>query len=76
MERTFEDAKGELGLSHFGIRTFTSLVRHLILTAVSLFLLARSLPAAGERPGPDDLPDPPVALASHPTGVGSRVELA
>jgi SRSO17 transposase len=76
VERSFEDAKGELGLSHFEVRNYTSLLRHLILTAVSFLFLSKAL---GRRRGgkaiPDDLPDPPGGLAAGPSGLGSRVAM-
>lgn len=43
VERCFQDAKGELGLSHFEVRNYRSLRRHMILTAVSFLFLARAL---------------------------------
>src|SRR5690606_38726278 len=43
VERCFQDAKGELGLSHFEVRNYRSLKRHMILTAVSFLFLARAL---------------------------------
>jgi len=77
VERTFEDAKGELGLSHFEVRTHTSLVRHLILTAVSFLFLARSLERRREqKPTPDDLPSPACRVAADPAGVGPHLQLA
>jgi len=57
VERCFQDAKGELGLSHFEVRTYRSLVRHMTLTAVSFLFLARALmKRRGKKPAPDDLP--------------------
>jgi SRSO17 transposase len=57
VERCFQDAKGELGLSHFEVRTYRSLVRHMTLTAVSFLFLARALKKRrGKKPAPDDLP--------------------
>ena len=57
VERCFQDAKGELGLSHFEVRTYRSLMRHMILTAVSFLFLARALKKhRGEKPAADDLP--------------------
>jgi len=57
VERCFQDAKGELGMSHFEVRTYRSLMRHMILTAVSFLFLARALnKRRGEKPAPDDLP--------------------
>jgi len=58
VERCFQDAKGELGLSHFEVRTYRSLMRHMILTAVSFLFLARALKnRRGEKSTSDDLPD-------------------
>jgi SRSO17 transposase len=57
VERCFQDAKGELGLGHFEVRTYRSLMRHMILTAVSFLFLARALEERrGEKSAPDDLP--------------------
>jgi SRSO17 transposase len=57
VERCFEDGKGELGLSHFEVRNYRSLKRHLIVTAVSYLFLARVRQAwRGEKSGADDLP--------------------
>lgn len=39
VERLFEDAKGEVGLDHFEVRTYKGLMRHLILSRVSLHFL-------------------------------------
>jgi hypothetical protein len=41
VERCFEDEKSELGFSHFEVRNYLSLRRHLILTAVSHLFLAK-----------------------------------
>lgn len=41
IERSFEDAKGQVGLDHFEVRNYRSLIRHLILTHVSLLFLMR-----------------------------------
>jgi len=57
VERCFQDAKSELGLSHFEVRTYRSLMRHMILTAVSFLFLARALrKRRGKKSAPDDLP--------------------
>ena len=57
VERCFQDAKGELGLSHFEVRNYRSLRRHMILSAVSFLFLARTLNKhRGEKTGADDLP--------------------
>jgi SRSO17 transposase len=41
VERCFEDEKSELGLSHFEVRNYRSLRRHMIVTAVSYLFLAQ-----------------------------------
>jgi hypothetical protein len=40
IERLFEDSKTELGLDHFEVRKYPSIVRHLILTCISHLFLA------------------------------------
>ncbi len=58
VERCFEDEKSELGLSHFEVRNYKSLRRHLIITAVShLFLAKVHQKWRGEKSGTDDLPN-------------------
>jgi len=58
VERCFEDEKSELGLSHFEVRNYTSLRRHLILTAVSHLFLAKVHQLwRGEKPAVDGVPD-------------------
>jgi len=39
IERLFEDGKGEVGLDHFEVRSYLSLKRHLVLSALSLYFL-------------------------------------
>jgi len=41
IERLFEDAKGEVGLDHFEVRRYLPLMRHLILSMVSLLFLVK-----------------------------------
>lgn len=41
IERLFEDAKGQVGLDHFEVRRYLPLLRHLILSMVSLLFLAK-----------------------------------
>lgn len=41
VERCLEDEKSELGLSHFEVRCYPALVRHLLITQVSHLFLAR-----------------------------------
>ncbi|MFZ2148183.1 MAG: IS701 family transposase [Sedimentisphaerales bacterium] len=58
VERCFEDEKRELGLSHFEVRNYTSLRRHLIITAVSYLFLAKVHQLwRGEKSGVHGLPD-------------------
>jgi hypothetical protein len=58
VERCFEDEKSELGLSHFEVRNYKSLRRHLIITAVSHLFLAKVHQLwRGEKSGVDGLPD-------------------
>lgn len=40
IERLFEDSKTELGMDHFEVRKYPSLMRHLILTCISHLFLA------------------------------------
>jgi len=58
VERCFEDEKSELGLSHFEVRNYQSLLRHLIITAVSFLFLAKVHQVwRGEKSGTDGVPD-------------------
>ena len=60
VEHCFEVEKGELGLDQFEVRNYTSLKRHLLLTAVShLFLAKVHQKWRGEKPAPDGLPTSP-----------------
>ena len=60
VENCFEEEKGELGMDNFEVRNYTSLKRHLILTAVShLFLAKVRQKWRGEKSAPDGLPTPP-----------------
>jgi len=57
IERLFEDSKTELGMDHFEVRKYPSIVRHLILTCIShLFLAEFWLTHRGEKYGVDRLP--------------------
>jgi SRSO17 transposase len=56
VERCLEDEKSELGLSHFEVRKYPAIVRHLRLTQVShLFLARQNKRLRGEKSGGDDL---------------------
>lgn len=71
VERCFEDEKSELGLSHFEVRNYKSLRRHLIITAVShLFLAKVHQQWRGEKTRVDSLPD------SHSIFGGSSIFVA
>jgi SRSO17 transposase len=60
VERCLRDEKTELGLSHFEVRTYGSIVRHLLLTVVShLFLTRQTQGLRGKKPGDHDLPGSP-----------------
>lgn len=76
VERCFEDTKSQLGLSHFEVRTYKSLIRHLILTAVTYLFLAevnqRWRAERGERQAPDHLPGPDRGRGRGPIQLGER----
>jgi len=58
VERCFEEEKSELGLSHFEVRNYKSLRRHLIITAVTHLFLAKVHQLwRGGKSGVDGLPD-------------------
>jgi len=65
VERCFEDEKSELGLSHFEVRNYRSLRRHLIITAVShLFLAKVHQTWRGKKIRTDGVPDSHRSLRS------------
>jgi SRSO17 transposase len=49
IERLFEDAKGQVGLDHFEVRHYTPLIRHLILSRVSLLFLQKETKRLREK---------------------------
>jgi len=49
IERVFEDAKGQVGLDHFEVRHYQPLMRHLILSMVSLLFLMRETQQAAKK---------------------------
>lgn len=52
VERCLQDEKSELGLSHFEVRCYPALKRHLLITQLSHFFLARQTQRLrGEKPG-------------------------
>ena len=57
VERCLEDEKSELGLSHFEVRKYDGVLRHLRITQVShLFLARQTQRLAEKKSGGDDLP--------------------
>jgi len=57
VERTLEDEKSELGLSHFEVRQYSAVLRHLRVTQVShLFLARQTTRLRKKKSGGDDLP--------------------
>jgi SRSO17 transposase len=57
MERTLEDEKDELGLSHFEVRKYDAILRHLAVTQVShLFLARQTERLRGEKSGDHFVP--------------------
>jgi SRSO17 transposase len=51
IERDFEDAKGEIGFDHFEVRHYRALMRHLVLSQVSLlFLMRETKRLRGKKP--------------------------
>lgn len=59
MERTLEDKKDELGLSHFEVRKYDAILRHFAVTQVShLFLARQTKRLRGEKPGDHAVPGP------------------
>jgi SRSO17 transposase len=59
VERTLEDKKSELGFSHFEVRKYQSLMRHLYITMVShLFLARQTQRLRGEKSGAHAEPGP------------------
>lgn len=41
IERLFEDGKSHVGLDHFGVRNYRPVIRHLILSMLSLLFLVK-----------------------------------
>ena len=73
VERCFEDEKSELGLSHFEMRHYRGLCRHLIITALTHLFLAETLQEwRGEKSGTDGLPTSHGHFRAGPLLVGVR----
>jgi SRSO17 transposase len=59
IERTLEDEKDELGMSHFEVRKYDAIMRHFSVTQVShLFLARQTERLRGEKSGDLHLPSP------------------
>jgi len=56
IERVFEDGKGEIGLDHFEVRRYRSIMRHLVLSMVSFLFLMRETQRLQKKPSMDHLP--------------------
>jgi SRSO17 transposase len=73
IERLFEDGKGEVGLDHFEVRNYRSLMRHLVISNVSLYFLSEQTELLREKkPLVDPLPDQ--GRDRGPTGPGDVSE--
>lgn len=73
VERCFQDEKSELGLSHFEMRNYRGLCRHLIVTAIThLFLAETHQLWRGEKSRLDGLPASHGQLRIDPVAVGVR----
>lgn len=73
VERCFEDEKSELGLSHFELRNYRGLCRHLIVTALThLFLAEVRDQWRGEKSSVDGLPSPHGQFGPGALAVGVR----
>jgi SRSO17 transposase len=73
VERCFQDEKTELGLSHFEVRNYQSLQRHLIVTSVTqLFLAETCQQERGQKSGTDRLPSSNGQFGAGPFPVGVR----
>lgn len=73
VERCFEDEKSELGLSHFEVRNYLGLCRHLIVTALThLFLAEVHQLWRGEKTGPDRLTTSNSQFSISPLTLGVR----
>lgn len=58
IEKLYQEGKGEVGMDHVEVRNYTSLIRHLVLTHVSIYFLAEQTEILrGEKPVVVDLPD-------------------
>lgn len=56
IERVFEDSKGEIGLDHFEVRQYRSIMRHLVLSMVSILFLMRETLRLQKKRWMDHLP--------------------
>ena len=75
IERLFQDSKTELGMDHFEVRKYPSIVRHLILTCISHLFLAEFLLAHRGKKSGVDHPPGAEGHASPDPGMDSRWSL-
>jgi SRSO17 transposase len=66
VEMCFREEKSELGLSHFEVRNYTSLLRHMIVTSVTHLFLAKAREKWKRERGEGEAPDR--EPAAHGTG--------
>lgn len=76
VEMCFREEKSDLGLSHFEVRNYRSLTRHLIVTSVTHLFLAKVREKwrreRGEREAPDRQPDSSGTCRGGPESLGDR----
>jgi SRSO17 transposase len=56
IERVFEDGKGEIGMDHFEVRQYRSIMRHLVLSMVSFLFLMCETQRLQKKRAMDHLP--------------------
>lgn len=56
IERAFEDGKGEIGMDHFEVRQYRSIMRHLVLSMVSFLFLVCETQRLQKKRSMDPLP--------------------
>ena len=73
IERLFEDGKGEVGFDHFEVRNYKSLIRHLVLTNLSLYFLCEQTTRLREKKSVvDALPSEGRGRSSTRSGHGTE----
>ena len=59
IERVFQEAKGQVGLDQFEVRHYQPIMRHLVLSMVSLLFLMRETHQVGKKKGGVECPSHP-----------------